>query len=118
MMITKNANVNVQSENCEAALISALKNGNFKAAELLIENGAKLKSVESLTTAIKHCPKLELVQLILAKSSNVDLRNKHGEKALMTALQSGISWSFSRCDIYFNSICRDASKTFPSAKEK
>lgn len=91
-MLTKEsngANLDLQDEDGQSALMHACAQNRLEAAKLLIEKGANLdlQDEDGRSALINACYKNqpELVKLLLAKGANPDLQNWAGWTALMQA---------------------------------
>ncbi|MBX7223392.1 MAG: ankyrin repeat domain-containing protein [Blastocatellia bacterium] len=87
--------VNLPAKNSSNALLEAAKKGDLPLVQLLLENGADIKSTDSLGQTALHLAtplgRLELVKLLLDKGADANAKTKSGWTVLLGIAEMGPS---------------------------
>ncbi|WP_338966784.1 ankyrin repeat domain-containing protein [Spiroplasma endosymbiont of Lonchoptera lutea] len=89
LLLENGANINLQNNNGNNALITAVENGHTDIVKLLLKNGADINhqnkfGITPLITAATY-GELDIMKLLLEKGANINHQNKFGITPLITA---------------------------------
>ncbi|WP_338967567.1 ankyrin repeat domain-containing protein [Spiroplasma endosymbiont of Lonchoptera lutea] len=93
LLLENGANINLQNNNGNNALITAVENGHTDIVKLLLKNGADINhqnkfGITPLITAATY-GELDIMKLLLEKGANINHQNKFGITPLITAATYG-----------------------------
>lgn len=89
-LLEKGADVNIRGEDNQTALVCALSEKHYEIAKILIDNDANANLVTSIIIPLRvaiHADQKELVELMLQKGADVNLREWTGGSALLSAIE-------------------------------
>ena len=91
-MVEKGANLDLQDEDGDSALMYACMNNQPEVAKLMVEKGAKidLQNKDGDSALIFACrnDQPEVAKLLLEKGANLDLQDEDGDSALQCSVCS------------------------------